>query len=307
MSFRGWANALRDALRSMTQSGLMSLASMLSVAVSLLVLSVVLLLAVNLEYMASTVEEQVEIKVYLCAVQREEAKCNKQELSEQQKQAIVDQIKQLPNVKEARYLTRHQALDELKKIDPTQKEVLAGFEGEANPLSDEVHVKVVDVEQVKLVADAVRAMNGVAKADYGQQLVEKLLIFTNAIRLAGVGLVLLLVVATVLTLSNTIRLSVYARRREISIMKLVGATDWYIRRPFMLEGVFLGVIGSLVASGATAYGYLKLVPRLRDSVSFLPLVQPDAILLNLTLFLLLLGAVLGAVGSLVSLRRFLKV
>ncbi|MFZ5823383.1 MAG: permease-like cell division protein FtsX [Bacillota bacterium] len=307
MNLRGWANALRDALRSMTQSGLMSLASMLSVAVSLLVLAVVLLLAVNLEYMASTVEAQVEVKVYLCAAQREEAKCNKQELTEQQKQAIVAQITKLPNVKEAKYLTRHQALEELKKIDPTQREVLSGFEGDANPLSDEVHIKVIEVEQVKMVADAVRAMNGVAKVDYGQQLVEKLLIFTNAIRFGGVGLVLLLVVATVLTLSNTIRLSVYARRREISIMKLVGATDWYIRRPFMLEGVFLGVFGSLVASAVTAYGYQRLVPRLRETVSFLPLVQPEEILLNLTLALMLLGAVLGAAGSLVSLRRFLKV
>lgn len=285
----------------------MSLASTLSVAVSLLVLAVVLLLAVNLEYMATTAEAQVEIKVYLCAAQREEAKCNKQELTEQQKQAIVEQVKKLPNVKETTYVTRHQALDELKKTDPTQKEVLAGFEGEANPLSDELHVKVVEVEKVKTVADSVRALGGVAKVDYGQNVVEKLLAFTNAIRFGGVGLVLLLVGATVLTLSNTIRLSVYARRREISIMKLVGATDWYIRRPFMLEGVFLGVIGSLVASGVTAYGYLRIVPGLQRSIPFLPIVQPDAVLSNLTLGLLLLGAVLGAVGSVVSLRRFLKV
>lgn len=307
MNLRGWANALRDALRSMTQSGLMSLASMLSVAVSLLVLAVILLLAVNLEFMASTAEEQVEVKVYLCAAQREEAKCNKQELSEAQKQNIVEQIKKVPNVKEARYVSRHEALDELKKTDPTQIEMLAGFEGDDNPLSDEVHFKVVEVDQVKAAADAVKVMNGVAKVDYGQQVVEKLLIFTNAIRIGGVGLVLLLVVATVLTLSNTIRLSVYARRREISIMKLVGATDWYIRRPFMLEGVFLGVIGSLIASGVTAYGYTRLAPRLQQSVPFLPVVQPTDVLLNLALALLLLGVVLGAVGSVVSLRRFLKV
>lgn len=307
MSLRGWANALRDAIRSMTQSGLMSLASMLSVAVSLLVLAVTMLLAVNLQFMAENAEAQVEVKVYLCAAQREEAKCNKQELTEPQKQAIVEQIRKTPNVKEATYMTRHQALEEMKKTDPSQREVLTGYEGDANPLSDEVHIKVVEVEQVKAVAEAVQAMNGVAKVDYGQQVVEKLLIFTNAIRIGGAGLVLLLVVATVLTLSNTIRLSVYARRREISIMKLVGATDWYIRRPFMLEGVFLGVIGALVAGGLTAWGYLRLVPGLQQSVPFLPVVQPAMVLLDLTLGLLLLGAVLGAIGSLISLRRFLKV
>lgn len=307
MSLRGWTNAFRDALRSMTQSGLMSLASMLSVAISLLVLAVVLLLAVNLESMAATAEAQVEIKAYLCTAQREEAKCNKQELSEPQKQAIVEQIRKLPNVKEVTYLTRHQALEELKRMDPAQKEVLAGFEGEANPLSDEVHIKVVEVEQVRAAADAVGAMAGVAKVDYGQQIVEKLLAVTGVIRIGGVGLVLLLVMATVLTLSNTIRLSVFARRREISIMKLVGATDWYIRRPFMLEGIFLGMIGALAASGLTAYGYQRLVPALQQSISFLPLIQPAKAIPDLTLGLLLLGGILGAVGSLVSLRRFLKV
>jgi cell division transport system permease protein len=307
MSLRGWANAFRDALHSMTRSGLMSAASMLSVAVSLLVLAVTLLMAVNLQHAAATVESQVEVKVYLCAAQREEAKCKKQELTDQQKQAIVAQIKQVPNVKEATYLTRHQALEELKKADPTQKEVLAGFEGDQNPLSDEVHIKVVEVGQVKTVAETVQAMAGVAKVDYGRDVVEKLLIVTNAIRIGGAGLVLLLVVATVLTLSNTIRLSVYARRREISIMKLVGATDWYIRRPFMLEGIFLGVIGALAASGFTMWGYGRLVPNLQKTIPFLPVVQPGEVIGNMTLGLLLLGAVLGAAGSLISLRRFLKV
>lgn len=307
MNPRGWVNALRDALRSVTRNGLMSMASMLSVAVSLLVLAVVLLLAVNLEHMATTAESQVEIKVYLCNARRDEAKCNKQELTEAQKQALVDQVKKLPNVKETTYLTRHQALEELKKTDPSQRESLAGFEGEDNPLSDEIHVRVDQVEQVKAVAEAVQGMNGVAKVNYGQEVVENLLAFTNVIRLGGIGLVLLLVFATVLTLSNTIRLSVFARRREISIMKLVGATDWYIRRPFMLEGVFLGVFGATVAGLVTTWGYGRVVPQLQLSIPFLPVVQPQAIMTNLSLALLLLGALLGAIGSLVSLRRFLKV
>lgn len=307
MNLRGWANAFRDALRSMTQSGLMSLASMLSVAASLLVLAVVLLVAVNLEHLAATAEAQVEIKAYLCAAQREEAKCNKQELTEQQRQALLDQIKKLPNVKETAFVSRHQALEEMKKSDPTQRELLTGYEGNENPLSDEVYVKVTEVAQVKAVADAIRALPGVAKVVYGQEYVDKLMAFTNAIRIGGVGLVLLLVVATVLTLSNTIRLSVFARRREISIMKLVGATDWYIRRPFMLEGIFLGLIGAAIASGATMWGYVRMVPRLQKAIPFLPVVQPTDVLGNLALGLLFLGAVLGAAGSIISLRRFLKV
>lgn len=307
MSPRGWTTAFRDALFSMTRNGVMTLASMLSVAVSLLVLAVVLLLAVNLEYMAATAEQQVEVTAYLCTARREEAKCNQQDLTPAQTEAIVKQIRQMPNVKEARFVSRHEALEELKRTDPSQRELLAGYEGEQNPLSDEVHIQVVEVEQVGAVADAVLRLSGVAKVVYGQEWVPRLLAFTNAIRIGGAGLVLLLAFATVLTLSNTIRLSVYARRREISIMKLVGATNWYIRRPFMIEGVFMGLIGAAIATASTGYGYVKLIPRIQQSVPFLPVIQPGEILMDVTLGLLVLGAALGGIGSLLSLRRFLKV
>lgn len=307
MSLRGWLNAFRDALHNATRSSLMSLASMLSVAVSLLVLAVVVLLAVNLEFMAETAESQVEVKAYLCTAKREEAKCGQRDLTQAETEAILERVRRLPNVKEVTFINRHQALEEMKKADPSQAAIFEGYEGEENPLSDEVYVKVSDVELVASVAEEMAKLAGVAKVDYGQQVVANLLAFTRAIRIGGIGLVLLLVFATVLTLSNTIRLSVFARRREVSIMKLVGATDWYIRRPFMLEGVFLGTLGALIGSLVTGWGYIRLIPGLQRSIPFLPLVQPEAILTDLTLGLLLLGAVLGAVGSFVSLRKFLKV
>jgi len=271
------------------------------------VLAVVLLLAINLEYMASTAEQQVEVTAYLCTARREEAKCSRQELTQAQTEAIVKQIRSMPNVKEVRFVSRHEALEELKRQDPSQSEMLAGYEGDQNPLSDEVHIRVVDVEQVGAVADAVLRLSGVAKVVYGQEWVPRLLAFTNAIRIGGAGLVLLLAIATVLTLSNTIRLSVYARRREISIMKLVGATNWYIRRPFVIEGVFMGLIGAAIATASTGYGYMKLIPRIQQSIPFLPVIHPEEILLDVTVGLLALGAVLGGFGSYVSLRRFLKV
>src|SRR5690606_9929341 len=161
--------------------------------------------------------------------------------------------------------------------------------------------------RVAEVAEQIQAMRGVAKVDYGKEIVADLLAFTRAVRIGGLGLVLLLLFATVLTLSNTIRLSVYARRREISIMKLVGATDWYIRRPFVLEGMLLGALGAAVASGVVAWGYIRLAPAIQGSVPFLPVVRPELILTDLTLALLGLGAVLGAVASFFSLRRFLNV
>lgn len=307
MSLRGWVTALRDALHNTARGNLMSLASMLSVAVTLLVLAVVALLAVNLEETAATAESQVEIKGYLCTARREEVKCGQRDLTEAEIQALLERIRNLPNVEQLTFLSRHEALEQMKQADPAQADLLAGYEGDENPLSDEIYVKVTDVQLVAEVAEQIQAMPGVAKVDYGKEIVADLLAFTRAVRIGGLALVLLLVFATVLTLSNTIRLSVYARRREIAIMKLVGATDWYIRRPFVLEGMLLGAVGAAIASGVTAWGYIRLMPAIQQSIPFLPLVPAEAILTDLTLALLGLGAVLGALASYFSLHRFLKV
>jgi cell division transport system permease protein len=305
MNLRAWATAFRDAFRSMTQSSLMSVASIATVAVSLLVLSVVMLVAVNLENMASSVEGQVEIKAYLCSARDADPPCNKQELNEDLKRALVEQVKQFPGVKEVEYIPRDKALEQMKEQFGDQRDILEEL-GE-NPLRDSLEVKAADPNQVKSLAETIGKMNGVAEVNYGQEYVDKLLLVTRAVRYGGIGLVLMLIVATVLTISNTIRLAVYARRREISIMKLVGATDWYIRRPFMLEGIFLGVIGSGLAMTITGWGYRRLALYVYQSIPFLPVVAPERILLNLTLSMIILGGVLGAVGSLISMRRFLKV
>lgn len=306
MNPRAWVNALRDAARSMTQSSLMSLASMATVAVSLLVLSVVLLLALNLQYWADTVEKQVIVKAYLCTVKDDDSKCNKQELQEDQKKALINEIKRMPGVVNVTYVTRDEALAALKQEFGEQKDLLEGLE-EENPLRDELRIEATDAQSVPGIGEAVRKLNGVGDVNYGQAWVNSLVKITYAIRIGGVGLVALLIVATVLTISNTIRLAVYARRREISIMKLVGATDWYIRRPFMMEGIFLGVFGALIAMAISGWGYNKAVTYLDQTIAFLPLVRPDRVLMNQTVGLVVLGGVLGAVGSLISMRRFLKV
>jgi len=151
------------------------------------------------------------------------------------------------------------------------------------------------------------AVPGIRKVDFGQEWVERLVAFTKAVRIGGIGLVVLLVIATVLTISNTIRLAVFARRREIAIMKLVGATDWYIRRPFLIEGIFLGIIGAVLATLVTGLGYERIVTSAHATVPFLPIVPPEDVLMSMSLSLAILGAVLGGIGSLISMRRFLKV
>lgn len=306
MNLRAWVNAIRDALRSMTHSSLMSLASVATVAVSLMVLSVVLLLALNLDYMAQSVEKEVEVKAYICSPQDENPTCNKKEIGEGQKKIIVEQVRKIPGVKEIAFVSKEEALQQMKTEFGEQKDILEGLEGE-NPLRDSLEIQAQDVKQVTEIAQAVAKIEGISDVNYGQAYVNTLMSVTRAVRIGGVGLVLLLIVATVLTISNTIRLAVYARRREVAIMKLVGATDWFIRRPFMMEGIFLGMFGALIAMGLTGFGYSKVVAYMDQNIPFWPVARPEHVLMNQTLGLIVLGGVLGAVGSLISLRRFLKV
>lgn len=307
MSPRAWLNALRDAARSMTQSSLMSLASIATVAVSLLVLAVVLLLTLNVEKMAESVEKQVVVKGFLCAAADTAAPCNGAELQPGQRQALMDEISKLPGVVKVEFTSRDEALKQLKEDFGEQQDLLAGLEEGDNPLRDEIRIEAGDVKSVPAIGEAVRVMPGVGNVNYGQDWVKTLITLTASIRLGGAGLVALLIIATVLTISNTIRLAVYARRREISIMKLVGATDWYIRRPFMMEGVFLGVFGALIAMALSGWGYNKVVAYLDQNIGFVPLVRPEQVLMNQTVVLVVLGGLLGAIGSMISMRKFLKV
>lgn len=295
MSIRSWAYSLRSALRSVTHTGLMSLASVSTVAISLLVLAVVLLMAANLQAMASTMEGQVQIKVYL-----------KENQTDEVKKGLKQRVDATPGVVSAVFISKEQALEKVKNEFKDQRDVLEGLD-EVNPLRDSIEVKAADPKQVPALAESLAKLPGVAEADYGKDTVDKLLKFTQAVRATGIGLVVLLLIATVFTLSNTIRLAVYARRREIQIMKLVGATDWFIRLPFIFEGVLLGVLGSAVALSTTAFGYAYIVTGVANSMPFLPLIRADEIIGQLSVILLGIGCFLGAVGSVISLRRFLNV
>lgn len=295
MNFRSWLYALRQAFAGVFRSGLLGLASVATVMISLLVLSVVLLLAVNLERMAQSVESQVEIRAYL-----------HDGLSPAVQQGVTARIQSLTGVARAGYVSKEEALERMKEDFGEHQEILEAVE-EMNPLRDSVEIQVTDPALVGTVAAAVARVDGVAEVDFGRETVERLLGFTRAVRLAGLGLVALLVLATVFTISNTIRLAVFSRRREITIMKLVGATDWFIRRPFLLEGMLLGGLGAALAMLLTTYGYRWLVDSIYQNLPFLPVVGPDDVLKDLTVGLITLGCGLGVLGSWISLRRFLKV
>lgn len=291
---RSWAQALRQAVQSITRSGLMSLASLATVSVSLLVLAVVACVAVNLNLMARELESQLEIRAFL-----------RDGVNPAARQALIEQIQALEGVRSVTFISKEQGLAMMRERLGEQRWILE--ELEENPLPDSLKIELADPHQVVAVAEKVAAFPQVEKVRYGQGVAEKLLAVTRAIRIAGLAMVLLLMVATVFTLANTIRLAVEARRREIAIMKLVGATDWFIRRPFVMAGILLGMVGAALAAGLVYMGYQYLVRFLVTNLPFVPVAPPAELMQPLGSGLLALGALLGMVGSWISLRRYLRV
>lgn len=295
MRLSTWEFYVREAARSLVRNRLMTLASISTVALSLLILGVFLLGAVNLNHIADTLESQVEVTAYL-----------DDKLTDTQTAELAARVKELPGVREATFVSKDEALERLKEQFGERRDLLTAVE-KNNPLRNAVEVRTVTPEDVKPVVEELKALPGVAKVSFKEEIITRLFALTRAIRYAGFAVALLLVGATVFLISNTIRLTVFARRREIAIMKLVGATDWFIRWPFLLEGLALGFIGSLPAIALVSRFYSWLTANVYATLPFIPLLNPAEVLGRLSLLLLGLGILVGGLGSTISVRRFLRV
>lgn len=295
MRFSTWEFYLREAGRSLIRNRFMSLASISTVALSLVILGVFLLGAVNLNNVAGTLENQVEVTAFL------DEKLQAEEIA-----AVTERIKNLDGVREVNYVSKEEALERLKEQFGERRDLLDSVE-KNNPLRNAVEVCTKTPDDVKTVVQELKAMPAVAKVSFKEEIIDRLFKFTKAIRLVGLAVVILLVGATIFLISNTIRLTVFARRREINIMKLVGATDWFIRWPFVLEGMCLGLVGSLPAAILVARFYRWLTASVYQTLPFIPLLPPDAVLGRMQLLLVGIGILVGAIGSAISMRRFLQV
>ena len=285
---------LAEALVSIRRNTWLSLASVGTVVVSLFILGGSLLVVLNANALAGTVEAGVEIRVFL-----------EEELDERQTLAVGEQIASLAGVEEVEFIPRDQALEELKESFGDRRDFLEDLE--TNPLPDTYRVKTLEVEQVPGVAREIEKIEKVEQVRYGQGVVEKLLSLTRWIRAAGLVAMGILAVASVFLIATTIRMSVYARRKEIGIMKTLGATDWFIRMPFVLEGMFLGAAGGLLALLFIYIGYFSLAGRVNSYLPFIQLITDRAELMPVFGGILGVSIVIGALGSSVSLRQFLKV
>ncbi|MBA1334244.1 MAG: Cell-division-associated, ABC-transporter-like signaling protein FtsX [Firmicutes bacterium] len=302
MKIRTFGLQFKEGLIGLWRNRVMSLASIGSVTAVLLVLGLSLVLIVNVNSIAEYVESSVEIKVFLI-----------DELDSSQVETIGAKIKQLEGIKEITFESKEQALEKYKKQLGNNNNLLEGLEGENNPLPSSYIVKVEDPNTIGDTAGKISAFEGVEEVTYGKDVVDRLLKSTYMIRIVGSILIGILALISIFIISNTIKLTVAARRKEINIMKFVGATDGFIRLPFVIEGLVLGLIGAVLSSGmlVALYNYFYSIMG-RNFGSFFILVSSSLAPFNQTMYntslvLLAVGVFIGIIGSAVSLRKFLNV
>lgn len=292
--FRLIGRSVVEGFKSIWAHGLMSLASVGTVAVSLLVLAVFLVVAANLSYLADVLEDQVEIVAYC-----------KPDFDRRWEETLLEKVEGVPGVGEVAFVDSDEALDRLKEQFGSQADLLSAVE-EDNPLRDSLEITVADPARIEQVAEEVAAIDSVEDVAYQQETIQRLYSLTEGLRTAGVGLVFLLAAATFLLISNTIRLTIYARREEIEVMRLVGASAAFIWAPLVMEGLLLGLIGAAVAGGVVFWGYVDLMESIHTSLPFLPLLGSQPLLGNLIQLLAITGGLLGVLSSWFSARRYVK-
>lgn len=273
-----------------------SFLSCATTALALFLLGVAFLISLNVRFLLTVVQSEMEIQAYL-----------KTEVSDEQGQQAMEAIRKLPGVSDASYVSKDMALEELKQVFQDDAYVLEGL-GDGNPLSASIRVKTAEAADVPKVAEEIGKIEAVEEVDYQEGLSLRLASLARASQYVSLGGMLVVGLVAIMVIGNSIRLTIDARRHEIGIMKLVGATDEFIMGPFLLQGMVLGIIGGLVGEGLVASLYVWAVRELEGILPFIPTMKLTMrTAMDMMGVMLVTGVAVGTVGSVLSLRRHLRV
>ena len=298
MNFKFFFN---EAVNSLVRNWVMSMAAIVTVLVSMFVLGLGLIIFFNFQHAISDLRNKLEVEVFI-----------KNTASPDEINGLGDEIRAMPEVRDVNFVSKDEALDRLRNSLKGHEDVLDALSG--NPLPPSYEITLKDPERIEEVASRffdnpiVDNSPGTHEGvKYGGETSDRVLRVTTIFLIGGAGFVMLLTVASVLLISNTTRLSIFARRREVEIMRLVGATNWFIRWPFVLEGVFTGMVGAAAASILVMVANRFIIEGVVNKMPFLPFNAEAVPMFWLVLLVVLGGTLLGSFGSGLALRRFLKI
>lgn len=297
-AFRILSRNIRDSFQSVFRNFSLSLASISCITITLLVVSISMILSVNVNNFASLVEKDVTIVTFLDS-----------DISEEKIKVVEQEIKRLNNIESITFQSKDEITKEMKESSDTFKAIMDEWSEDENPLQDTYLVKVEDINKIASTAKKIKAIDGVDVIKYGEGMVEQLVAVFDVVRKICLGMVVALIVVTAFLISNTIKITIFSRKREIEIMRLVGASNLNIKIPFIFEGLFLGVIGSIIPIIATIYGYTVLFENFNGQLfsPFIKLVEPQPFIFLLSLVLVVIGILVGMFGSWRAVKKYLKI
>lgn len=289
---------IRDSFKSVFRNFALSLASISCITITLIVVSISIILSINVNNFASLVEKDVTIVAFLDT-----------QITEEQKTVVEETIKSLDNIDSYEFTSKKDITEEMMDSSETFKNIMANWSEEENPIQDTYQVKVKEIEKIGKTAKEIEGVKGVSVVKYGEGMVEQLVVVFDTVRKICIGMVIALILVTAFLISNTIKITIVARKREIDIMRLVGASNINIKIPFIFEGLFLGALGSIIPIIATVIGYDTLFEHFDGQLfsPFIQLVNPNPFTFYVSVILLIIGILVGMFGSWRAVRKHLKI
>lgn len=286
-----------EAKKNVTRNGLMSIASLFTIACCLVILGVFAVLSINVNAITEQIKDQCEVQLYINTG-----------TSEERVKAIGEEIKNIDNIKEVTLFTKQQTLEYAKNdMFSGSEELLEGLE-EDNPFSDSYKIILTDIESTKETAEKLSQIADVEKVVNKQDIVNIVISISNAVKKFTIVVMLILLIVAIVIISNTVKLTVFSRRKEIGIMKYIGATNRFIRVPFILEGLIIGFLGAVLAFLVVFWSYFAVIKYI-EGINF-SVFSPVGIW-DLTPFIAILfvvfGSMIGVSGSAISMRKYLHV
>ena len=292
--FRMLQRGIRDAFKSVVRNFSLSIASIICVSITLFIVSVAIILTANVNNFSTNIKQDVTIIAFL------EKKSDKN--------AIQKELKALKNVSKVEFVSKVDAKKELSESSSQFKEWLKDWNDEDLPLKDSFKIKVKDLKQINDTVSIIEVIKGISSINYGKTTIEKMLSTFEVVNKLMYVTVIILIVVTIFLIINTIKLTIYSRKREIEIMRVVGASNFAIKFPFVVEGMVLGFIGSIIPILLTIYLYSYVYNRFQGNIysNIIKLMTPNSLVYFVSLILVIIGVIVGMLGSSGAVRKYLK-
>ena len=298
--FRMLGRSIRDAVKSVFRNFSLSFASILCITITLIIVGASILATLNVKNFTEEIERDVTITVFLAGDATEEDKNN-----------IEAEFKNISNVDQSSIIfkSKEQERTEMMKESEIFNSVMSSWEGDENPLKDSFMLKVHDIEQIKTTAEKIKSLDKVEVVNYGEDMVNTLISAFNMVQKISIIIVVALLVVTVFLIVNTIKLTIFSRKREISIMRLVGASNTSIKVPFIVEGLIIGFLGSIIPVLCIIYGYTVLYNHFGGVLysNIIKMITPTPFIYLVSVAVTIIGMLVGMLGSAQAVRKYLKI